>query len=53
MWALLNQSERTAPETIRYNGFAREMLLGLRKRPPSGMRNDVRDLCERVGLTTA
>ncbi|WP_051579488.1 helix-turn-helix domain-containing protein [Pseudonocardia acaciae] len=49
-WAMLNRSERTAPETIKYNGYAREMLLDLRDRPPSGLRDDVRDLCERVGL---
>lgn len=49
-WALLNRSERTAPETIRYNGFAREMLLDLRRRPPSGLRDDVHDLCARVGI---
>ncbi|WP_158891785.1 helix-turn-helix domain-containing protein [Amycolatopsis anabasis] len=49
-WALLNQSEQTANETIRYNGFAREMLLELRNQPPTGLRNDVHDLCQRVGL---
>ncbi|WP_454198253.1 helix-turn-helix domain-containing protein [Nocardia sp. Marseille-Q1738] len=48
--ALLNKSERTAPETIRYNGYAREILHGLRNRPPSGMRDEVQDLCDRVGL---
>ncbi|WP_245671360.1 hypothetical protein [Nocardia amamiensis] len=48
--ALLNKSEQTASETIRYNGYAREILHVLRKRPPSGMRDDVRDLCDRVGL---
>lgn len=50
MWALLDKAERTAGETIRYNGFAREMLLDLSARPPAGFRDDVRDLCERVGL---
>lgn len=49
-WAMLSGSERTAPETIKYNGYARAMLLNLRDRPPSGLRDDVRDLCERVGL---
>ncbi|MBF6299570.1 XRE family transcriptional regulator [Nocardia amamiensis] len=48
--ALLNKSEQTASETIRYNGYAREILHALQKRPPSGMRDDVRDLCDRVGL---
>src|SRR5688500_9603087 len=50
VWALLNHAERTAPETIRFNGFAKEMLLGLRKNPPTGLRDDVRALCDRVGL---
>ncbi|MFI5779908.1 multiprotein-bridging factor 1 family protein [Nocardia sp. NPDC051570] len=48
--ALLDKSERTAPETIRYNGYARDMLHALLKQPPSGMRADVRNLSERVGL---
>lgn len=50
VWALLNQSERTASETIRYNGFAREMLRDLNRRPPTGLAADVRDLCRRVGV---
>ncbi|RDI47021.1 helix-turn-helix transcriptional regulator [Nocardia mexicana] len=49
-FALLSKSEQTAPETIRYNGFARDMLLGLLKSPPSGMRTDVRELSRRIGL---
>jgi transcriptional regulator with XRE-family HTH domain len=48
--AVLTAAERVANETIRYNGFAREMLLDLNARPPSGMREDVRSLCRRVGL---
>lgn len=51
-WAMLNRSERTASETIKYNGYARDMLLGLRKRPPTGLRGDVADLCQRVGLAS-
>lgn len=50
VYTLLDKSERTAPETIRYNGFAREMVLELINRPPSGMRDDIRDLARRVGL---
>lgn len=53
VWALLDKAERTAPETIRFNGFAREMLLDLADRPPAGFRDDVRDLCQRVGLLAA
>ncbi len=49
-WALLHRSERTAPETIRYNGFARDMLLDLNRRPPTGLADDVRDLSHRVGV---
>ena len=48
--ALLDKSERTATETIRFNGFAREMLRDLLAAPPSGMRGDVRALCARVGI---
>ncbi|WP_280276970.1 helix-turn-helix domain-containing protein [Nocardia wallacei] len=48
--ALLSKSEWTAPETIRYNGFARDLLRGLLKSPPSGMRDDVHALSERVGV---
>jgi hypothetical protein len=51
-WAMLNRSERTANETIKHNGYAREMLLGLRDRPPTGLRGDVADLCRRVGLAS-
>lgn len=49
-FALLAKSERTAPETIKYNGYARDMLLDFLKSPPAGMRQDVRELCERVGV---
>ncbi|MFQ6228899.1 helix-turn-helix domain-containing protein [Nocardia sp. NPDC002869] len=51
--ALLDKSARTAPETIRYNGYARQMLHTLMANPPSGMRADVKDLCERVGIAPA
>lgn len=50
VWAALNWSERTAIETIRYNGYAKEMLISLRDRPPAGMRQDVHALCDRVGI---
>jgi transcriptional regulator with XRE-family HTH domain len=49
-YALLDKAERTAPETIRYNRYARDMLLHLTAVPPSGMRAEVRQLCQRVGL---
>lgn len=50
VYALLDKAERTAPETIRYNGFARDMVLGLLAEPPAGMRDDVRQLGNRLGL---
>lgn len=53
VWALLDKAERTAPETIRFNGFARDMLLDLSDKPPAGFRDEVRDLCSRVGLLAA
>ncbi|MFC5290405.1 multiprotein-bridging factor 1 family protein [Actinokineospora guangxiensis] len=53
VWALLDRSHRTAPETIRYNGFAREMLLDLVDTPPSGLRQDVRALANAVGVMAA
>lgn len=48
--ALLTKAESTAPETIKYNRFAREMLLELQRNPPSGMRQDVENLSRRVGV---
>jgi transcriptional regulator with XRE-family HTH domain len=50
VWALLNTSNRTAPETIRYNGWAREMMLDLVEHPPPGMRSDVRALAQSIGI---
>lgn len=48
--ATLDQAQRVAPETISYNGFARDMLIDLSKRPPAGKRAAVADLNSRVGL---
>lgn len=48
--AMLTQAEQTAPETIKYNGFARELLLDLQKKPPTGRRDEVRELSRRVGV---
>ncbi|ONI70482.1 transcriptional regulator [Actinosynnema sp. ALI-1.44] len=50
VFAMLSSAERVADETIKYNGHARDMLLDLNARPPSGMREDVRSLCRRVGV---
>jgi transcriptional regulator with XRE-family HTH domain len=49
-YALLDRAEHTAPETIRFNGFAREMLSSLVMAPPAGLRDDVTSLCARVGV---
>ncbi|WUH88629.1 helix-turn-helix domain-containing protein [Amycolatopsis sp. NBC_00438] len=48
--ATLDRAQRVASETISYNGFARDMLVDLSKRPPTGERAAVRDLSQRVGL---
>lgn len=48
--ATLDRAQRVASETISYNGFARDMLVTLAKRPPAGARDAVRDLSQRVGL---
>jgi tetratricopeptide (TPR) repeat protein len=47
---LLTQAYRTAPETISFNGYARNMLVALRHTPPAGMGKDVRELCDLVGV---
>jgi hypothetical protein len=49
-YMLLDQAERTASETIRYNGYARDMLISLSARPPAGMSGEVTNLCNRVGV---
>lgn len=38
------------PDTIRFNGYARDMLLTLAAAPPTGLRHDVSALCDRVGV---
>jgi hypothetical protein len=50
VYALLDAAERTAPETVRFNGYARDMLLSLAAAPPGGLREDVHALCERVDI---
>ncbi|WP_267594398.1 hypothetical protein [Carbonactinospora thermoautotrophica] len=47
---LLDKAERTAPETVRYNGFARDMMLDLLAQPPTAARAEVRALAARVGF---
>ncbi|WET76868.1 helix-turn-helix domain-containing protein [Amycolatopsis sp. QT-25] len=50
VFKLLERSQAVASETISYNGFARDMLINLRKKPPVGRAAEVRRLCNRVGL---
>lgn len=49
-YAMLVAAERAAPETVRFNGYARGMLLSLAAAPPAGLRDEVRALCWRVGV---
>jgi hypothetical protein len=49
-WAMLHAVERTAPETIRFNDYARDMLLSLAAAPPTGLRDEVPALCRRAGI---
>ncbi|MBV8539451.1 MAG: transcriptional regulator [Pseudonocardiales bacterium] len=49
-YAMLYAAERTAPDTIRFNGYARDILLSLAAAPPTGLRDDVHALCDRVGV---
>lgn len=53
VYALLDKSRRTASETITYNGFARAMVLDLLAQPPSGLREDVRELAGAIGVPAA
>lgn len=48
--ATLDLSERTAPETARFNGWARELTHNLLDRPPSGKAAAVRSLAGRLGV---
>jgi hypothetical protein len=50
VYAMLHSAERTAPETVRFNGYAREMLISLSAAPPTGLRDDVQALCLGAGL---
>ncbi|QGN48309.1 helix-turn-helix domain-containing protein [Micromonospora sp. WMMC415] len=49
--AALRQAYESAPETIRFNGYARQITLDLLD-GPRHMRNDVRDLALKVGLVS-
>ncbi|KXK63403.1 XRE family transcriptional regulator [Micromonospora rosaria] len=49
--ATLRQAYESSPETIRYNGYARQITLDLLEGPRS-TRDDARDLAARVGLVS-
>lgn len=46
----LSEAYVTAPETIRYNGYARRILLELSTEGPRELRRQANDLAERVGM---
>lgn len=46
----LRTAYTAAPETIRYNGYARRMTLELAKEGPAELRRDAQDLADRVGV---
>lgn len=48
--ATLDLAERTAPETVAYNGYARRMALELLHHPPAGVGEQARDLAARIGI---
>jgi hypothetical protein len=47
---MLDHAYIAAPETVRYNGYARRMTVELAKDGPTAMRRDARDLAGRIGL---
>ena len=49
---VLNAAQRTAPETIRYNGYARSMIAELASGGPAALRRDAADLAKRIGVLT-
>lgn len=46
----LDTAYRTAPETIRYNGYARAIIAELASGGPASLRRDAGELAERVGV---
>lgn len=47
---VLDRAARTAPETARFNGYARELTHSLMANPPTGQSAAVRSLADRVGV---
>lgn len=48
---VLKDAHRTAPETIRYNGFARRIIVEASEGPPE-IRSRAQDLADVIGITT-
>ncbi|GAB3299121.1 helix-turn-helix domain-containing protein [Parasphingorhabdus pacifica] len=48
--ATLERAESTATDTVRYNGFARDLAIGLVHSPPPGKGQSARALAHRMGL---
>jgi hypothetical protein len=48
--AMLNAAYGAAPETIRYNGYARAIVSEMTASGPEGLRRDAAGLAERLGV---
>jgi tetratricopeptide (TPR) repeat protein len=46
----LDSAYKTAPETIRYNGYARKILFELATEGPADLRRDANGLADRIGM---
>src|ERR1035441_7784356 len=46
----LDSAYKTAPETIRYNGYARKILFELATEGPVDLRRDANGLADRIGM---
>ena len=49
-YAHLLSATNTAPDTVRFNGYVREMMRTMVARPPTGMSAEVRQLAGRIGI---
>jgi transcriptional regulator with XRE-family HTH domain len=49
-YAQLLAAANTAPETVRFNSYAREMAMAMVAKPPTGMADEVRRLASDVGI---
>lgn len=51
-YAHLLAALNTAPETARFNSYAREMALAMMAKPPTGMAAEIRRLASGIGIST-